>query len=655
MTLKKIFSFFSITVLLLQSTMSSAFALEQWRQFRHDWYRTASTTEQVTNNGTNNFNAFQILWKKEFPEMPHENANMIIVNNILYYSLMDGTIRAINATANTYSEIWNVNTGASLNNSPAVYDGRVYLVNLHGHVMALDATTGTTIWEYTVPTDVYSSILYANGRIFFGGIDGVLYAFDAEDGGQGPVWTFKTPYGMIDNSPAYYNGKIIFSSENMHAYALDWQTGQNIIWNKTLPGDKTWNGSPVVVPLANKIVFQTLSSYGGGDPANQGSTYRDVCGSCAGRYDVGRSSDSDLSVLTQNDTFYSANRPYVNENTILDTESGNEMRSFNYAGTSVSLLPMTSMYWSSIRWAVIDQKYLYTEAARRQWKIDLTNGTITRLDNYDNNGAGPYGYYVRGDENVNPVVSGRWVIGAINHNLAALNVDTGNRSQLQGDYGNETSDATPITASTFSNPKYQSYPGDGYTGTNTELFPYRDRVFYEDQDWLYSLKPSFGSVSDINTDTTAPSVPPGLTGSANGSTVTLSWTPATDNVKVTTYHVFRNNVEVATTNDPAYIDVNAPNGSNSYQVTALDEPENESGKSTATIATVINTGATSTPTPSVKKGDVNNDNSVTSTDVNLVLHSWFGSGSCSTFSCDLNGDGKINAMDASVVLQHFGQ
>lgn len=479
----------------------SAFAAEEWRQYRHDWYRTAATSEELRNSGAGNPNAFQILWSKEFAEWPHENANIIIADGALYYSLMDGSIRAIDASANTYTEKWVVNTGASLNNSPAVYDGRVYVVNLRGRVMALDAQYGSLIWEHTVPTDVFSSPLYVNGRIYFGGIDGVLYAFDAEDGGGGPVWSYQTRYGMIDTSPVYHNGKIIFSSENMHAYALDWRDGR-VVWDVPIAGDKTWNGSPVVARDANRVVFRTLSSYTG----FQGSSYRGTCWSCAGHYDVGFSADPDLAVLQQSEQFFNANRPWANANVVLDTESGQEVRSFNYGGQGISLLPFTSMYWNSIPWVVMNQRYLYAESFRRAWKVDMTTGSISRV----NAGPGPYGYYARGDENVLSIGSGNLIIGGINHNLAGVDFTNGNRLQLQGDYATEGSDSTPLLGRTLTSQHFSTFPGDGYTGSNGELVPYRDRAFYFNNGYLFALRPSAGGITDINTDRTAPSAPTSL-------------------------------------------------------------------------------------------------------------------------------------------------
>jgi glucose/arabinose dehydrogenase len=97
-------------------------------------------------------------------------------------------------------------------------------------------------------------------------------------------------------------------------------------------------------------------------------------------------------------------------------------------------------------------------------------------------------------------------------------------------------------------------------------------------------------------DTTPPSAPTNLAGSASGTTVTLSWTAATDNVAVKYYDVYRNGAKVGTvtgsgTVPPAttFIDSGlAASTGYSYYVVARDAQANVSGHS-ATVA--VTTGS----------------------------------------------------------------
>jgi glucose/arabinose dehydrogenase len=95
-------------------------------------------------------------------------------------------------------------------------------------------------------------------------------------------------------------------------------------------------------------------------------------------------------------------------------------------------------------------------------------------------------------------------------------------------------------------------------------------------------------------DTQPPTAPTGLTGSASGTTVTLRWTAATDNVGVRAYDVYRNNAKVGTvtgtaTSAPAttFIDsALAANTAYQYYVVARDAQANVSPHSnTATVTT----------------------------------------------------------------------
>ncbi|MDG6103193.1 PQQ-dependent sugar dehydrogenase [Dactylosporangium aurantiacum] len=95
-------------------------------------------------------------------------------------------------------------------------------------------------------------------------------------------------------------------------------------------------------------------------------------------------------------------------------------------------------------------------------------------------------------------------------------------------------------------------------------------------------------------DTTPPTAPTGLSGSAAGTTVTLRWTAATDNVQVRAYDVYRDNAKVGTitgtaTSTPGTTFVDsalAPNRAYAYQVVARDAQGNSSPRSaTATVTT----------------------------------------------------------------------
>ena len=93
----------------------------------------------------------------------------------------------------------------------------------------------------------------------------------------------------------------------------------------------------------------------------------------------------------------------------------------------------------------------------------------------------------------------------------------------------------------------------------------------------------------VKMDRSAPSVPTGLTASAAGcSQINLSWTASTDigGSGLAGYKVYRNGVQIATTNGTSYSSIGlAASSSYSFSIAAYDNAGNASGPSTSASAT----------------------------------------------------------------------
>ncbi len=106
------------------------------------------------------------------------------------------------------------------------------------------------------------------------------------------------------------------------------------------------------------------------------------------------------------------------------------------------------------------------------------------------------------------------------------------------------------------------------------------------------------------TDTTAPSVPTGLTGTAVSSTqINLSWNASTDNVGVKGYYVYLNDVALTTTTTTSFQHTGlTPGQTCNYRVSAFDAVPNHSAWTAAPVAVttpaipVLDTTAPSVPT-----------------------------------------------------------
>ena len=100
---------------------------------------------------------------------------------------------------------------------------------------------------------------------------------------------------------------------------------------------------------------------------------------------------------------------------------------------------------------------------------------------------------------------------------------------------------------------------------------------------------SDSKVVTTSADTVVPTVPTNLTvATGTASTVALSWTAATDNVRVTQYYVLRNGAQVGTASGTSYVDKGlAANTSFSYTVKAVDFNYNQSAASNAVSASTL--------------------------------------------------------------------
>jgi chitodextrinase len=109
-----------------------------------------------------------------------------------------------------------------------------------------------------------------------------------------------------------------------------------------------------------------------------------------------------------------------------------------------------------------------------------------------------------------------------------------------------------------------------------------------------------GTYPFLVVDTTPPSMPGGLAaGTLTDRSVRISWSPASDNVAVTGYNVFRNGTQVGTSTTTSYTDSGlTPSTAYSYTVRARDAAGNTSAASAALSVTTQppDTSAPSAPT-----------------------------------------------------------
>ena len=151
----------------------------------------------------------------------------------------------------------------SLENTPIVKDGIMYVTTGNDDVFALDAKTGSLIWEHRSGIDQNIStvccgwdnrgVAVGDGKVFLGYLDGTFVALEAETGKllwQTRIGEWQDGY-TITSAPLYYKGVVYtgISGGDMGARgkltALDGNTGKELwhFWTAAGPGElggDTW-------------------------------------------------------------------------------------------------------------------------------------------------------------------------------------------------------------------------------------------------------------------------------------------------------------------------------------------------------------------------------------------------------------------------------
>ncbi len=157
---------------------------------------------------TGNVNKLRPAWMFQMEVRESLETSPIVVNGVMYVTTSFDHVYALDAR--TGEELWHYKhkLGAIQtfccgpnNRGVAVYGDKVYLSTLDAKLVALDAKTGKSAWEVQIaePDKGYSETMAptaVNGKILIGtnggeyGIRGFVKAYDAKDGKL--LWTFNT-------------------------------------------------------------------------------------------------------------------------------------------------------------------------------------------------------------------------------------------------------------------------------------------------------------------------------------------------------------------------------------------------------------------------------------------------------------------------------
>ncbi|NLO07643.1 MAG: PQQ-binding-like beta-propeller repeat protein [candidate division WS1 bacterium] len=151
------------------------------------------------------------------------------------------------------SLLGSVQTGGEIRSAPAsTADGAVIIFgSADGLLRAIDAP-GTQCWEFDTGSAIYGAPLIADGRAYVGNAEGELLALDPATGGL--LWRATDAEYSFEQPPAAGRGVLFAGSWDRHAYAFDAATGA-LRWRRPSAGSDregfvAWYYSPADCPPA---------------------------------------------------------------------------------------------------------------------------------------------------------------------------------------------------------------------------------------------------------------------------------------------------------------------------------------------------------------------------------------------------------------------
>lgn len=138
------------------------------------------------------------------------------------------------------AERWVFQCKDSVESTPAVVDGVVYIASTDKHLYAVDLATGKEKWKRKLGI-MKASPAVKDGRVYVGDVSGVVYCVDAGTGNQ--VWAY-TPEsgGEIVSGCNFHGDNILVAAQGMPVTCLN-PKGEKV-WTFEIDGGS--NGSPTV-------------------------------------------------------------------------------------------------------------------------------------------------------------------------------------------------------------------------------------------------------------------------------------------------------------------------------------------------------------------------------------------------------------------------
>lgn len=204
-----------------------------------------------------------------------------IANGLVLFGGGDGLLYGV--SARTGSVLWRAQTGGRIRGSAAVADKRAYVGSFDGVVYAFDVASGKQVWRYDTEgtklksgdygfdrRSIQSSPAVVNGVVYVGARDGFIYAIDAASGAL--KWRVDHHISWINSSPAVDKGVLYAGSSDAHfLQAVDVATGKEIwkaqsngiVWSSPAVTDRFayWGDGPGRIHVTDRASGAEVSSF----------------------------------------------------------------------------------------------------------------------------------------------------------------------------------------------------------------------------------------------------------------------------------------------------------------------------------------------------------------------------------------------------------
>jgi outer membrane protein assembly factor BamB len=161
-----------------------------------------------------------ILWK--FQTKDTIEGTPAIAGGTVYVGAMDEFLYALDLA--TGKETWRYKAGA-VKAPVAVRDGAVYAGNIDGLFHCVDAATGKKLWTFEASAEISSGANFSGSRVLFGCADETLYCLSAK--GE-KLWTFRVQGGPVLATPALAQNRTFVAGCDSTLHVLDAAAGKEL-------------------------------------------------------------------------------------------------------------------------------------------------------------------------------------------------------------------------------------------------------------------------------------------------------------------------------------------------------------------------------------------------------------------------------------------